>query len=210
MKYLSIAFAFAMAISIARADEVVVGNEVSPWLWSISIGAMNWQNLGNVESRPGGSFDELGLGLELAGHKRVSNWHNANVLLGVDLGFFAADSNIRGIYSDLTQQGLYLTPSVKLAIGEPARLYLEAGAGWYSVDFSEYVCTLYGLYCLEPIVPFTADALGGYVGLRAQLGRHAFVGLRVHQADFGQVSGIDSVATDLKGPFYMLSVGAGF
>jgi hypothetical protein len=210
MKYLSVAFVFAMSISVTKADEVVVGNEASPWLWSISVGAMNWQDLGKVESRSGGNFDELGIGFELAGHRRVSNWHNANVLLGVDLGFFSADSDIRGTYSDLTQRGLYLTPSIKLAIGEPARLYLEAGAGWYNVDFSEFDCTIFGLYCLEPIVPFTANTLGGYLGLRAQLGRMAFVGLRVHHADFGQVSGIDSAATDLKGPFYILSIGAGF
>lgn len=204
------ALVLLMANSAAIAHDVVDNSAVKPWLWSISGGITAWENLGNIESFAGESFDDVGLGLEFSFHNRVSKWGSADVLLGVDLGFFATDSNISGIYSDLVQRGLYLTPSVKLGFGERSRFFLEAGAGWYNVDFAEFSCSSIYTYCFEPEAVFDTNALGTYLGFRAPLGRVAFLGFRAHYADFGQVSGVDSAAARLEGPFYSLFVGAGF
>ncbi len=207
---LLIAVGLTMAGYATNADDMVDGNEAKPFLWSLSAGAVTWESLGNIETLSGGTFDDVGFGLEIAGHKRVSRWGNADVLVGVDLGFFTIDSNILGIYNELTQRGLYLTPSVKLGFGERSRYFLEAGAGWYNTDFAEYTCYTVYSYCPELEAPFEANALGAYLGFRARLGQFAFVSLRAHHADFGEVSGIDSVATGLTGPFYSLLVGASF
>lgn len=204
------AIALLTAHSHARADDVVDSAAAKPWLWGISGGITAWENLGNIETRSGGNFADLGFGLDLSLHKRVKKWGSTDLLLGVDLGFLTNDSDIRGIYTNLSQRGLYLTPSVKLGFGERARYFLEAGAGWYNVDFSEINCYDVYLYCTDVNVPFDANALGTYLGFRAPLGRVAFLGIRAHHADFGQISGIDSPATRLEGPFYSLFVGAAF
>lgn len=204
------AVALLMANSPAIAHDVVDSGVVKPWLWSISGGVTAWETLGDIESFAGEHFDDVGFGIDFAVHKRVSQWGGVDVLLGLDLGFFTTDSNISGLYSDLVQRGLYLTPSVKLGFGERSRFFLEAGAGWYNVDFAEFNCYTLYTYCFEPAAAFEANALGAYLGFRAPLGRLAFLGFRAHQADFGQVSGVDSAAARLEGPFYSLFVGAGF
>lgn len=210
--YLLVAVTVAVATtaSLARADDTGDAAVEKPWLLSISAGVMNWEKLSNIESSLGGKFDDAGFGLEFAAHKRVSMWGNADVLVGVDLGVFGMESDIRGTFINLTQRGLYVTPSVKLGFGERFRYFLEAGAGWYNVDFAEVDCSAPYAYCAELDAPYNADALGAYLGIRAQLGRTMYLGLRAHHADFGPVTGINSVSADLKGPFYLLSVGAGF
>jgi hypothetical protein len=203
------AVALLMANSTAIADDVDDSGAVKPWLFSISGGVTAWENLADTESLAGEHFNDVGFGIDFAVHKRVSKWGSVDVLLGVDLGFFATDSNISGIYGDLVQQGLYLTPSVKLGFGERSRFFLEAGAGWYRVEFAEFSCYyIYACSELEPV--FEANALGAYLGFRAPLGRVAFLGLRAHQADFGPVSGAEPAASRLEGPIYTLFVGAGF
>ena len=204
------AVAVLMMSSVAIADDVVDNDTAKQWFWSISGGITAWENLGDIGSIAGDGFDDVGLGFEFALHKRVTQWGSADVLIGVDLGFFGTDSDIRGLYSDLVMRGLYLTPSVKLGFGERSRFFLEAGAGWYNVDFAEFNCYTLYTYCFEPEVAFQANAIRAYLGFRVPLGRVAFLGFRAHQADFGQVSGIDSAADRLEGPFYTLFVGAGF
>ncbi|MDH5622004.1 MAG: hypothetical protein OEY74_07975 [Gammaproteobacteria bacterium] len=199
-----------LANSVALADDVIDDGAAKPWIWSVSGGITAWENLGNIQSLAGEDFDDVGLGFEFAVHKRVSTLGSADVFLGVDVGYFGADSDIRGLYGDLVQRGLYLTPSVKLGFGEHSRFFLEAGAGWYNVDLAEFSCYALYTFCLEPEVVFDSNAFGTYLGFRAPLGRLAFLGLRMHQADFGQVSGINAPLTRLEGPFYSLFVGAGF
>lgn len=212
MKHLILvtAVVLTMAAPATNADDTVDGDTAKPWLWSISGGLVGWGNLGDIESQSGGGFDDLGFGVELSGHKRVAKWGKADVLVGVDLGFFTIDSDIRGIYNDLAQRGLYLTPSVKLGFGERNQNFLEAGAGWYNTDFAEINCFAVYYYCEELDAPFDANTVGAYLGFRARLGKVAFISVRAHQVDFGQVSGIDTVATSLTGPFYSLFVGASF
>ncbi len=204
--------ALMLAGYAAEADDTVEGDEARAWLWSISGGAVGWANLGRIESAAGGGFDEFGFGAELSGHMQVAKWGKVDVLLGVDLGVTTIDSDIHGIYNDLAQRGLYLTPSVKLGFGERARTFFEAGAGWYNTDFSETSCIpfIYYYSCEELDAPFVANTVGGYVGFRVGVGNAAFISVRAHQADFGQVSGIDAPATTLTGPFYSLFVGLSF
>jgi hypothetical protein len=103
---------------------------------------MTWSGLRDLEPAVGGGFESLGFIVELAGHKHVARWGSADVLIGVDFGFSATQSDIPGITEDFTQRGLYLTPSMKFRFGERSRRYLnlEAGLGWYQVDFAELIC----------------------------------------------------------------------
>jgi hypothetical protein len=192
------------------ANEPAVGPNQRQWGWSVSLGVMHWPDLGEVSSHPGGEFDQNGFGVEIAWYRRTLHWRDADVLLGVDFGIFTAESDIAATADDLVQRGLYLTPSVKIGLGEANRLWLEGGAGWYEVDIAELDCSASASICAEIDDPFNDGTVGGYLGLRLLLGQSAFVNLRVHHADFGNVIGVDSIQGGLKGPFYLLSLGAAF
>ena len=187
------------------------------WEWGFTLGVNSWSDLGDVQSTLGGDFDEYGFALDMFAHKEIGQWGNAAVLVGADLGFFSTDSGIPGIFEDLVQRGVYLTPSVKLRFGERGKghLNLDAGAGWYNTDFAELNCNNYdpfigGPICTEIGDTFDANAFGGYVGLSGGFGRSFTMGLRVHFADFGEVTGLPTVSGDLGGPIYTLNFGAVF
>ncbi len=93
---------------------------------------ITWNDLKDLEPAAGEDFDSLGLAVELAGHKHVAHWGSADVLVGVDFGLFATQSDIPGSIEEFTQRGLYLTPSMKFRFGERSRRYLnlEAGSSW--------------------------------------------------------------------------------
>jgi hypothetical protein len=203
------ATAIALFLSVVP---VYAADDARRWNWSILLGLASWSGLANLESASGGSFDSLGFALELAGHKNVARWGSADILVGADLGLFTTDSDIRGFSEEYTQRGLYLTPSVKFRFGERSKRYmnLEAGLGWYNTDFAELDCDTGGYVCVELVAPFDSDTVGGYVGISGGFGRWLVAGLRVHYADFGPVTGIGSLAGDLKGPFYIFSLGAAF
>jgi len=104
--------------SIYAADESELH---APGLWSgtATFGLMTWSSLRNLEPAAGGGFESLGFIVEFAGHRHVARWGSADVLIGVDFGIFATQSDIPGISEDFTQRGLYLTPSMKFRFGEP-------------------------------------------------------------------------------------------
>ena len=188
----------------------------SPWEWAFGIGAMSWSDLGDVQSTLGGNFDDIGFGLDMSVHRKV-DVGDATLLLGADLGFFSTDSKIPGIYEDLIQRGVYLTPSARLRFGNSGRghIDLEAGAGWYNTDFAELDCTDYnvvlgGPVCTEINDPFDSNAFGGYVGIRGGFNKWFTAGFRAHFADFGEVTGLPTVTGELGGPFYTLMFGARF
>ncbi len=176
---------------------------------------MTWSDLRDLEPTDGGDFDSVGFVVELAGHKHVACWGSADVLIGVDLGFSATQSDIPGITEDFTQRGLYLTPSMKFRFGERSRRYLnlEAGLGWYQVDFAELICyddNFNNIVCIEIAEPYDEDTLGGYLGITGGFGSGFIMGLKVHFADFDQVTGLGPDTGDLKGPIYIFSLGAAF
>jgi hypothetical protein len=157
----------------------------------------------------------LGFIVELAGHKHVTRWGSADVLIGVDFGISATQSDIPGNTEDFTQRGLYLTPSIKFRFGERSRRYLnmEAGLGWYQVDIAELICDediFNNTVCIEIAEPYDEDALGGYLGISGGFGGGFIMGLKVHFADFGKVTGLGPDTGDLKGPIYIFSLGGAF
>ncbi len=201
-------------ISIYAADESVPYVQ-GHWSGTATAGLMIWSDLRNLEPAAGGGFDSLGFVVELAGHKHVARWGPADVLIGVDLGIFATQSDIPGITEDFTQRGLYLTPSMKFRFGERRRRYLnvEAGLGWYQVDFAELICdddNFNNIVCIEIAEPYDEDTLGGYLGITGGFGRGFIMGLKVHLADFGKVTGLGPDTGALKGPIYIFSLGGAF
>ncbi len=201
-------------ISLYAADESVA-YAPGHWSWTATVGLMTWSDLKDLEPAAGGAFDSLGLVVELAGHKHIARWRSADVLIGVDLGIFATQSDIPGITEDFTQRGLYLTPSMKFRFGERSRRYLnlEAGFGWYQVDFAELICDddiFNNIVCIEIAEPYDEDTLGGYLGITGGFGGRFIMGLKVHFADFGKVTGLGPDTGNLKGPIYIFSLGGAF
>ena len=201
-------------ISIYAAEDSVPSAQ-GRWSGTATAGLLIWSDLNNLEPEAGGDFDSLGFVVELAGHKHVGHWGRADVLVGADLGFFATQSDVPGISEDLTQRGLYLTPSIKFRLGERSRRYLnlEAGLGWYQVDITELICSddnFNNNVCIEIAEPYEEDTLGGYLGITGGLGGGFIMGLRVHFADFGKVTGLGPDTGDLEGPIYIFSVGGAF
>ena len=201
-------------IAIFAADESA-SHAPGHWSGTATFGLITWSDLQDLEPDAGGGFDSLGFIVELAGHKHVTRWGSADVLIGVDFGISATQSDIPGNTEDFTQRGLYLTPSIKFRFGERSRRYLnmEAGLGWYQVDIAELICDediLNNIVCIEIAEPYDEDALGGYLGISGGFGGGFIMGLKVHFADFGKVTGLGPDTGDLKGPIYIFSLGGAF
>jgi hypothetical protein len=201
-------------ISVYAADEPAP-NGPGHWSGTVTVGLMTWSDLKDLTPAAGGGFDSLGFVVELAGHKRVSRWGSADVLIGVDFGFSATQSDIPGISEDFTQRGLYLTPSMQIRYGKRSGRYLnlEAGLGWYQVDFAELHCdedNFNNIVCIEITEPYDENSLGGYLGITGGFRGGFIMGLKVHFADFGKVTGLGPDTGDLKGPIYILSLGGAF
>ncbi len=201
-------------ISVYAADE---SEPYAPGHWSgtATAGLMIWSDLRDLEPAAGGGFDSLGFAVEFAGHKQVTRWGSADVLVGADFGIFATQSDIPGITEEFTQRGLYLTPSLKFRFGERSRKYLnlEAGLGWYQVDFAELICDediFNNVVCIEIAEPYDEDTLGGYLGISGGFGGGFIMGLKVRFVDFGKVTGLGPDTGDLKGPIYIFSLGGAF
>jgi hypothetical protein len=180
-----------------------------------TFGFSQWSDAGDIQPFPGADFDEAGFALDLAFHWPVGQLGSATVLAGANIGGFFHGSNIPGIEEgeDLEASVVYLTPSVKVAFGEPGgrRFYIDAGVGYYGASIDEleedcfFSCDIYEYY--------DDDALGGYVGLSADFPFGSRVGgfrlttsAEVHFVDFDAPVELDSDAT-LDGPVYTLQVG---
>ena len=171
--------------------------EPGNWTWTTSIGAKR-------------SFDGLAVQLEFSGYKHVSNWGSGNVLVGADLGVFGTERGNSEIDdSRYDQLGTYLTPTVKLRFGDrwKANFSLETGVGWYYTNISDNEC---GLPCFPYGETYSRTEFGGYLGIGAGFGGWFIMGLKVHFADFGEITTLDSIPVDLTGPIYTFTLGVAF
>ena len=135
-------------------------NTAPKWFGSISIGASKWGSLQDLNSENGDGFDAIGWSLDFGGHRYMTRWGTADVLLGADFGFFGAEGDIPGLLTDYTQRGLYLTPSTRFRFGERGKRHMdiEFGIGWYEVDIVELNCESGGI-CSEFDEPFNSDRI---------------------------------------------------
>ena len=202
---------FLVTGSPALCQDAIAEDQASTapkWSGSVSIGASSWDNLQDLSSENGEGFDSIGWSLDFGGHRYMTRWGSADVLLGADFGFFGAEGDIPGLRADYTQRGLYLTPSTRLRFGERGKRHMdiEFGIGWYEVDIVELDCESGGI-CSELDEPYNSDRMGGYAGVSGGFGQWFVMGLRVHMADFGEVSGVGAVPVKLDGPVVTLNFG---
>jgi hypothetical protein len=198
--------------------------------FSIFLGAVYWQNLGELEhtlsssgSGPFGDFKEWGYNLEMAYHRLITQWLGNDIQLGVDFGIFFNENERdfqlpvppggETVEIDLNSRGLYLTPSVRMVIGKhgSTRVFLGAGVGLYMVDFVEQLPDGDELYEFAE-----KETIGGYLsaGVGFPLSSTDRLILRiegkVHFVNFGDLGAFAPGAGDLKGPVYMFQAGITF
>lgn len=184
----------------------------------VAIGAHSWPGLADLDAAAGGAFDEVGFNISLAAHWPVRHFADSELLVGMDLGLFTNESDIRFISDTLTARNGYLTPSVKWMFGNRHRYSLDAGLGYYLQDITEIA----GEY---PMIWETQlweeSAVGGYIGgtLDFRGGepsrpRGMMMSLKVHFVDFGTARDegrlpptLGQNAGRLEGPVYMYQVG---
>ena len=202
---------FLVIGSPALCQDAIAEDQASTapkWSGSFSIGASSWGSLQDLSSENGEGFDSIGWSLDFGGHRYMTRWGSADVLLGADFGFFGAEGDIPGLRVDYTQRGLYLTPSTRFRFGERGKRHMdiEFGIGWYEVDIVELDCESGGI-CSELDEPYNSDRMGGYAGVSGGFGQWFVMGLRVHMADFGEVSGVGAAPVQLDGPVVTLNFG---
>lgn len=216
---IGIACATLMAGDLVRADEEIDWVTTSRGRYEIALGAHSWPGIADLQPAREGAFDELGFNLSIAGHWPVWRFDESELLLGVDLGFFSNDSNVRFVTEDVFARAGYLVPSFKWMFGRKHRYSLDAGVGYYLVDIVE----LAGAYPLTVETELWEEgAVGGYVGITVDIGgghparnRGVMLSFKTHFVDFGSAGDqtallpqtLGSNAGDLTGPVYMMQLG---
>ena len=181
----SIACATLVAGDFTWADEDIDWVTTSRGRYEIAIGAHSWPGIAELQPAREGSFDEVGLNLSMSGHWPVWRFDASELLLGIDLGLFSNESNVRFVTEDVFARGGYLVPSLKWMFGRKHRYSIDAGA--------------------------TVDIGGGDPGRN----RGVMLSFKTHFVDFGSVGDQSSLlpqtlgnnAGDLTGPVYMMQVG---
>ncbi len=214
-----IAGAMLLASDVAWTDDDIEWVTTSRGRYEIAIGVHSWPGIAGLQPARGGEFDEVGLNLSMAGHWPLWRFDKSELLVGVDLGLFSNDSNVRFVTEDLFSRNGYLTPSVKWMFGRKHRYSIDAGAGYYLMDMVE----LAGDYPLTVETELWEEgAIGGYVGVTVDIGggdparnRGVMFSFKTHFVDFGSVHDENTLlpptlggsAGDLSGPVYMLQIG---
>jgi hypothetical protein len=175
-------------------------------LLALTIGAVAWDDLGNVKLADGSGFDSVGYSVALAGHLRVTRWGRAEVLVGADIGTWGTESDLQFFFD--TQTATFVTPSLRFVFGKVSGRYLiiETGAGWYKNEFSESACDAGG-NCVDLSGFSTDESFGGYVGIAAAPSSWFFVEAQAHLVEFDEIDDPNSGNFSLKGPIYMLNIG---
>lgn len=213
-------FAAAMLApeTASHAQDDVEWVTTSRGRYEIAIGGHSWPGLAELDTARDGEFDEGGFNISFAAHWPVRRFAASELLVGVDAGLFANESDIRFISDSLIARNGYLVPSVKWMFGDRHRYSLDAGVGYYLQDIAEVA----GEYPMNWETQLWEDsALGGYVGGTVDFGggvpsnsRGVMMSLKVHLVDFGTVRDegplpptLGQDAGRLTGPIYMYQVG---
>ena len=191
----------------------------SPWRLEVAIGLHSWSGLGDIAAADGASFDSTGFNLSGAAHYSIRKFEDSELLIGGDLGFMSAESNIDLYIEDLTARAMYVGPSMKWVFGLEHSYSLDVGIMYWDIDFAE-VSTDY-LFYLERVV-WKDDAAGAYVGATWDPGsddphRTSGVSLsfKAHFVEFGDVNADETLFRralgtspgKLNGPIYQMQIG---
>ena len=98
--------------------------------YEVSVGLYGWPDVEDLQPLSRDELDETGFNLGGAVHWPLKQIGDGDLLLGFDVGLFPNQS-------DIIAGGGYLVPSVKWRPGVNRGLSLDAGLGFYSVDFAE-------------------------------------------------------------------------
>lgn len=175
--------------------------------FSLSIGAHSWPALSDLNPALGGGFDAVGLDLDIGWHvKAWKDW-----FWGADVGLFFTESNVPGLIGDMSAEGMYITPSVKIPLGK-GNTFLDAGVGYYILDLVELNCDFNP--CIEIDSRWEKNSVGGYLGLTRDfpIGVRGYfwnLSFRIHYANFGTPQGLGPSPGSLNGPIFSLMVGWG-
>lgn len=211
-----VALALAQVVgNPARADE----ESFAGMRGDVSLDMPVWPALTDLQAAAGGSFDSTGFGIGASGHWPVAQFENSELLLGIDGTIAATDSSISGFIGDVLARQLYLGGSVKWMFGDRRNVSLDLGLGYHELDMAQIDSNWTSSMEHEH---FSKSAASGFIGGTWDIGAGRpdqsaglMLGLRVHFADFGNVSDdprfFQSVlgpdAGKLDGPLYMLRVG---
>jgi hypothetical protein len=190
---------------------------------AIGIGFDVWPDVGDLRALAPGDFDSTGFTIELSAHWPRAKPRPRNLMFGIDFGVFTNDSDITHVREDIISRGLYITPSIKLPIGDSdrRRYYFDTGLGYYMVDVAEVETYKFGGYSEDEL--WENSSFGGYIGatvdfgLRSRERRGGFtMGAKIHWFDLGNVHDedpffdIDTLgqnAGTLGGPVYSIQFG---
>ena len=205
--------AAAPSIATAQEEQVTQTSSKPHWRLALALGAQAWPALADLQPGAGGGFDSVGMVVDIAVHGPSpfgNGW-----LLGLDVGMSYTDSDVTGLFTDMSGETLYLTPSVKIPLGGTP-LYLDLGLGYYRADFSEIDCDLwYYEGCIDLGERWSKSTFGGYVGTTwdipmGKTGGAIALSLRMNFADFGTPSALGQSPGQLDGPSAVFLVGYAF
>ncbi len=180
--------------------------------FEVSVGLCSWPDVEDLQSIVRGKLDKVHFNVAFAVHWPLKQTGNGDFLLGFDLALFPNKNNI-------IAGGGYLLPSVKWRPSENRNLSVDAGFGFYKVDFAEIARD-------APLLGGTdiwkKNGFGGFFGgtwniaatQRAKSGGLTF-SFKVHFVDLGTMDGGDLLpplklgidAGKLNRGFYQLQLG---
>lgn len=181
------------------------------WRLALAVGGQHWSALSDLQAGGNEAFDSGGLVVDLAVHGPATVWGGWRV--GMDVGMSFTEGDIPGLYTNMDAGTLYLTPSVRIPVGN-APLTLDLGLGYYRADFGEVDCFV-GWGCVDLGERWHKNTVGGYIGASwdhplGETGSALSLTLRVHFADYGVPAVLGPAAGRLNGPASNLLVGFAF
>lgn len=180
--------------------------------YEVSIGVNGWPDVEDLQPLSPDKLDETGFDLGGAVHWPLKQIGDGDLRLGFNVGLFLNQSGI-------IAGGGYLVPSVKWRPDVNRGLSLDAGLGYYTVNFAEIAgdASLF----FGPDV-WKKNGLGGFVGAtwsiasaRRAKSHGLMLSFKVHFVDLGTIDGQDLLppvtlsadAGKLDRGFYQLQLG---